>query len=108
MIYNQPISKKRSLGALRLASNKTKENFPDALGTLRFQRHTFEAIAAMFSETAENEVICNLAAWSNRNSQGGEFITVEISPRYVAKAPEPPKSNLIEFMFGKEPEEEIS
>jgi hypothetical protein len=108
MISNQPASQKRSLGALRRSSNKTKENFPDAVGTLRFQRHTFEAIAAMFTETADHEVLCNLAAWRNRDRKGGEFITVEISPRYVAKPPEPQKSNLVEFMFGSDQEEVIN
>ena len=75
---------KRSLGALRKA-NKTKPRSPDLTGQLKLQRHTAAAIAEQFSPDHTQEVVCNIAGWKNQDNSGS-YLTVELSPRFVAKA----------------------
>ena len=53
---------------------------------MRLQRHTAEALVKQFSEDGGNEVVCNIAAWRNQD-YNGPFLTVELSPRFVARAP---------------------
>jgi hypothetical protein len=48
------------------------------------QRHDFERLTQEFSTTDGDEITCDLAAWSNVDARG-PFLTVQISPRYVAK-----------------------
>jgi hypothetical protein len=75
---------KRSLGALRKAS-KTKPKSPDLTGQLKLQRHTAATILEQFSHDRVEEVVCNIAGWKNQDSNGS-YLTVELSPRFVAKA----------------------
>jgi hypothetical protein len=91
------ISKKRSLGKLRRNQQK-KGKAPDMLGVLRLQRHTFEAISERFAEQDIDEVDCNLAGWVNRDANG-EYLTTEISPRYVSQRSEPPVRSNLRFIF---------
>jgi len=76
---------KRSLGALRKA-NKTKAKSPDLIGQMRLQRHTAAAIVKHFCENGGDEVVCNIAGWRNQD-HSGQYLTVELSPRFVARAP---------------------
>jgi hypothetical protein len=96
---NQTVTKKRSLGKLRVAP-KTKERSPDMTGTLCLQRHTAAAIVKAFDE-ADDQVICNIAAWVNQDHDG-QYLTVELSPRYVAPDPQIQHSNRLAFVFDNE------
>ena len=87
---------KRSVGTLRRTPKKTKERSPQLIGTLRLQRHTHEAIAKEFEMTDQDEVICNIAAWSYDNENGG-YLNVEISPPYRRK--QTPRPDILESIF---------
>jgi hypothetical protein len=99
----QPITQKRSLGALR-KNPKTKPRSPDLTGQIRLQRHTMEVIVKQFRETESEEVVANIAGWSNRDSHGA-YLTVELSPKYVPQEEPIPKTNNLDFLFN-DPEEE--
>src|SRR5271154_6893507 len=71
----------KSLGALRKAK-KTKPRSPDVTGKLSLQRHTLAAIIKEIAKTGGEEVICSIAGWRNQDKHG-EYLTVEISPRFV-------------------------
>jgi hypothetical protein len=83
MQIDKPIKQKRSLGALRKA-NKTKPKSPDLTGQMKLQRHTAAAIVEQFSHDDIEEVVCNLAGWRNQDYTG-LYLTVELSPRFVAR-----------------------
>ena len=85
MHIDKPIKQKRSLGALRIA-NKTKPKSPDLTGNMKLQRHTAAAIVEQFSHDGIEEVVCNIAAWRNQD-YNSSYLTVELSPRFVARAP---------------------
>jgi hypothetical protein len=93
MNYKEPTSPKRSLGAL-FRNNKTKPRSPDFTGKLRLQRLTFEAFQQQFSETEDDEMVCNIAAWVNHDAKGDKYLTIEISPKYV-----PPVTNISQADF---------
>jgi hypothetical protein len=92
------ISKKRSLGKLHRA-RKTKEKSPDLVGQLRLQRHTFDELTDQFADQEGSELACNIAAWANRDDLG-EYLTIEISPRYVSQGSSLRESNRLKFIFG--------
>ena len=52
---------------------------------MRLQRHTAAAIVKQFSEGSGDEVVCNIAGWRNQD-HSGSYLTVELSPRFVARA----------------------
>ena len=83
MHIDKPIKQKRSLGALRKA-NKTKPKSPDLTGQMKLQRHTAAAIVEQFSRDDIEEVVCNIAGWRNQDYTG-LYLTVELSPRFVAR-----------------------
>jgi hypothetical protein len=83
MQINETSKRRRSLGALRKA-NKTKAKSPDLTGQLKLQRHTAAAIVEQFSHDDTEEIICNIAGWKNQD-YGGFYLTVELSPRFVAR-----------------------
>jgi hypothetical protein len=76
----ETIKRKRSLGVLR-KHQKTKPKSPDATGKLHFQRHTLAEIYNQLDDAGGDEIICNIAAWNNRD-QRGRFLTVEVSPEF--------------------------
>ena len=80
----QTSKQKRSLGTLRKA-NKTKPKSPDLTGQMKLQRHTAAAIVDQFSHDDIEEVVCNIAGWKNQDYKGS-YLTVELSPRFVARA----------------------
>jgi hypothetical protein len=84
MQLDKPIKQKLSLGALRKAK-KTKPKSPDLVGQMKLQRHTAAAIVEQFSHDGIEEVICNIASWKNQD-YNGPYLTVELSPRFVARA----------------------
>ena len=84
MYPEKPVKQKRSLGALRKA-NKTKPKSPDLTGRFTLQRHTAAAIVDQFSHDDIEEVVCNIAGWKNQD-YSGSYLTVELSPRFVARA----------------------
>ncbi len=90
---------KRSLGNLRRVQEKTKPKAPDMIGDFVLQRHTYETIAEIFRMTGKKVVTCGIAAWQNKDENGG-YLTVEISPPYKhpAQTPEP---DILDEMFGK-------
>jgi|SRR5580704_16126359 hypothetical protein len=82
---HEPVRNKRSIGELRKA-NKTKPRSPDVTGKPRLQRHTLQAIVRDFKEGGDEEIVCNIAGWKNRD-QHGSYLTVEISPQYPPHEP---------------------
>ena len=80
MDFEEHNTKKRSLGASE--SSKAKPRSPDLVGTLALQRHTMKEIGKQFEETGSDEIACCLAGWINQDSSG-QYLTVELSPRYV-------------------------
>ena len=83
MYIDKPVKQKRSLGTLRQA-NKTKPKSPDLTGQMKLQRHTAAAIVEQFSHDDIDEVVCNIAGWRNQDYTG-LYLTVELSPRFVAR-----------------------
>jgi hypothetical protein len=96
----EPITKTRSLGKLRKAP-KTKPKSPEMTGTLRLQRHTAAAIIKEFEDAGCDEVTCNIAGWVNQD-QEGQYLTIEISPKYVPRQSLPPKPHSLDFIFNGE------
>ena len=103
MHFNDVIKPKRSLGALRKA-NKTKPKSPDLTGQMRLQRHTAAAIVKQFSEGNADEVVCNIAGWRNQD-HSGSYLTVELSPRFVARTPTE-QDDIIRFHHQRKQEDE--
>jgi hypothetical protein len=85
MYLDKTVKQKRSLGSLRKAT-KTKPRSPDLTGQMKLQRHTAAAILEQFSHEGIEEVVCNIAGWRNQD-YSGRYLTVELSPRFVAQAP---------------------
>lgn len=83
MIYDNSFKPKRSLGSLRKAP-KTKQRSPDATGTMKLQRHTLQMLNKQLDETDDDQIICNLAGWFNED-RSGQYLTVELSPRFVSR-----------------------
>ena len=83
MYLDKPVKRKLSLGTLRKA-NKTKPKSPDLMGQMKLQRHTAAAIVEQFSHDNIDEVVCNIAGWKNQD-HNGPYLTVELSPRFVAR-----------------------
>ncbi len=97
MTFEEPIPAKRSLGSLR-KTEKTKPRSPDFTGTMKLQRHTLEIIAKQFQETDAGAIDCCLAGWRNTDANGQSYLTVEISPKYIARRAEPAQSTLEDFI----------
>jgi hypothetical protein len=93
---------KKSLGALR-KHQKTKPRSPDATGKLCLQRHTLTEISRQLDEMGGGEISCNIAAWRN-NDQHGPYLTVEISPQFVACERRLSNSDSFDDMFNEEDE----
>ena len=83
MCLDKPAKQKRSLGALRKAT-KTKPKSPDLTGQFKLQRRTAAAIVDQFGHDDIEEVVCNIAGWKNQD-YNGPYLTVELSPRFVAR-----------------------
>jgi hypothetical protein len=90
---------KKSLGALRTAT-KTKERSPDLTGQLHLQRHTLVEIIRQAKESGGEEVLCNLAAWRNRDVNGSKYLSVELSPWYVPRPKLKAKKDIFQDLFG--------
>jgi hypothetical protein len=54
------------------------------MGQMKLQRHTAAAIVTQFGDDQVEEVICNIAGWRNQD-YNGSYLTVELSPRFVAR-----------------------
>ena len=83
MHLDKQVKQKLSLGALR-KNNKTKPKSPDLTGQMKLQRHTAATIVEQFSHDNIDEVVCNIAGWKNQD-HNGPYLTVELSPRFVAR-----------------------
>jgi len=99
-MIDHTLTKKRSLGKLRVA-HKTKERSPSMTGTLCLQRHTAALIVKAFENVDDDEVVCNIAAWVNHDHEG-QYLTVELSPRYVTPDPHSQPSSRLAFIFDNE------
>ena len=100
MDFEDPITQKRSLGALR-KNAKTKPRSPDLVGTLALQRHTMKAIGKQFEETGSDEIVCCLAGWINQDSNG-QYLTVELSPRYVRREHRPTQRSNLSWLLDEQ------
>jgi hypothetical protein len=96
MYSEEPIKQKRSLGALRKAT-KSKPKSPDVQGTMKAQRHTIATLVKQLAETNSDEITCNIAGWFNKDSSG-QYLTVELSPRYIPREREEP-INMFDMFF---------
>jgi hypothetical protein len=96
MAFDEPTPAKRSLGSLR-KTEKTKPRSPDFTGKLKLQRLTMDVFAKQFHEQDADEIECCLAGWINSDTNG-QFLSVELSPRYVARRREPTQSHLEDFI----------
>jgi hypothetical protein len=94
---------KKSLGALR-KHQKTKPRSPDATGKLCLQRHTLTEISRQLDEIGGDEISCNIAAWRN-NDQRGPYLTVEVSPQFVAYERRLSDNEPFDDMFNEEDEQ---
>jgi len=83
MYLDKPVKQKRSLGALR-KTNKTKPKSLDLTGQMKLQRHTAAAIIEQFGRDHAEEIVCNIAGWKNQD-YNSQYLTVELSPRFVAR-----------------------
>jgi hypothetical protein len=108
--YSQPemkssdkIQRKKSLGVLR-THEKTKPKSPDATGKLNFQRQTLKEIYRQLDEAGGDEVVCNIAGWKN-NDQYGQFLTIEVSPEFVAYKRRTPKPGIFDDVFNDNDDE---
>jgi hypothetical protein len=72
-------------------------------GKFHFQRHTLKEICRQLTDS-KDEVICNLACWKNSNEHG-PYLTVEVSPQFVAYERRLSNSDLFDDMFNEEDEQ---
>ena len=90
----------RSLGALRKAP-KTKPRSPDVQGSMKVQRHTLEIIMRQLQESDADEITANIAGWCNHD-HSGQYLTVELSPRFTKRQQAEPINTFDSFFQGKE------
>ena len=83
MYFNAQKKPRKSLGGLRKAP-KTKPKSPDLQGKMKAQRHTIETLLKQLDEADADEIVANLAGWVNQD-HGGQYLTVELSPRYISR-----------------------
>jgi hypothetical protein len=93
-------AKTRSLGKLRKRP-KTKPLSPDMTGTLYLHRHTAALILKSFEDSDDDQAVCNIAAWVNQDNEG-QYLTIELSPRYVAPDPQTQTTDRLAFIFNNE------
>jgi hypothetical protein len=96
MIFDDAKPAKLSLGYLRKAE-KTKLRSPEYTGKLKLQRHTLQVFLKQFKETSADEIACCLAAWRNEDDDG-PYLSVELSPKYVARRQEPAETSFADFL----------
>jgi hypothetical protein len=96
MIFDESKLVRLSLGFLR-KSQKTKPRSPDLTGTMKLQRRTWEVIVKQFQDTDAAEIDCCLAGWINTDANG-QFLSVELSPKYVARHQQPEHSDFVDFI----------
>ena len=72
---------------------------------LKLQRHTAAAIVEEFSHDHIEEVVCNIAGWKNQDNNGS-YLTVELSPRFVARTPIE-RDDIIDSIINDKEENEI-
>ena len=53
---------------------------------MKLQRPTAAAIVEQFSRDDVDEIVCNIAGWRNQDYNGCSYLSVELSPRFVARA----------------------
>jgi hypothetical protein len=100
MDFEEPVTKKRSLGKLR-RNQKTKDKSPDMTGSLRLQRHTAMAMIKPFEDSDVEDVVCNIAGWVNQYHDG-QYLTIEISPKFVSRQLQRPTANNLDFIFNNQ------
>jgi hypothetical protein len=91
------ITRKKSLGALR-PHQKTKPRSPDVTGKVHFQRHTLAEISRQLDEAGGDEISCNIAGWKNTD-QGGQYLTVEVSPAFTPYRSHTHKPGMFDDIF---------
>ncbi len=69
---------------------------------MRAQKHTIAALIKQFAENQTDEITCNLAGWFNKDSSG-QYLTVELSPRYIPREREQP-INMFDMFFQEKEE----
>ena len=84
-------------------ANKTKPRSPDLTGQMKLQRHTAAAIVEQFSHDGIEEVVCNIAGWKNQDYKG-PYLSVELSPRFVARA-QMERDDIIDSIINDDEEE---
>jgi hypothetical protein len=95
------MNNKKSIGALFL-HKKTQERSPDMTGQINLQRDMVEQIARGLIDPSRDEITCNIAAWSNVDRTGRQYLTVEISPRFGVEGLPMPRN--LGFIFDRKEE----
>ena len=74
-----------SLGALRPSQREiTNPKAPRFLGKMTVRRDLVVKFVEQLRETGDDEVVCELAGWVNKD-HNGRFLTVQLSSRYAKK-----------------------
>jgi hypothetical protein len=67
------------------------------------QRHTIDVFAKQIDESAADEIPCCIASWINED-KNGQFLTIEISPKYVKREYRVTEGRNLSWLLG-EPED---
>jgi hypothetical protein len=54
-----------------------------------------------FEKNDDDEEVCNIAARVNHDHEG-QYLTVELSPKYAAPDPQSQQASRLAFIFGRE------
>ena len=77
---NRTPNRTLSLGTLR-PNNKTKDRSPDATGIIRIKRHLILALYQKLTESADDDVVANLAGWFYEDANG-RYMRVQLSEEF--------------------------
>jgi hypothetical protein len=83
---------------------KTNERSPELTGHLKLQPRTLAPFNKQFEATNSDEIICNIAAWGNKDD-GANYVTIELFRRFVPRSSTRPRSNLVNFIFDEDEEQ---
>jgi hypothetical protein len=94
----------KSLGTL-FPSEKTKPRSPDMTGKIKSLKKTLREIIDTHREEDGDVFEANLAVWLY-NSDGGRYMTLELSPRFRSGAQRSAKESTVEEFFDQIAEEQ--
>jgi hypothetical protein len=87
VITNKSLNDK-SLGYLYTNKNR-KARSPDMIGKITLCVETLKGISEELQKRRADAVDCQIAAWSNRDKRGQQYLTIQLSLPYVRPEPKP-------------------